>query len=310
MTTEAVLQAIRTSVQRDVGQRGLANLFQACPQDFALMCHSLAETPAGHLGIVTGFWIPGVGRGETDGPLGAVYLARTLPQLGITISLISDPFCRDALQVGLRLADCESTLVYLLGEALPAFTHLLAVERVGPSHTPNSVDPVTERVRFEQEVPPPHHNRCHSMRGIDITDQLRDAAALFESPGETITLGIGDGGNEIGMGKLPWSLIRAEITNGAWIACRVPTRYLLVAGISNWGAYALASGVAVLRGHTPAHDWYNKEFEYRILEAMVHQGALVDGVTGRAELSVDGLPFESYIQPLIEIRDVLRGVRG
>src|SRR5205807_1527308 len=62
------------------------------------------------------------------------------------------------------------------------------------------------------------------------------------------TIGVGDGGNEIGMGKIPWDVIRRNVPNGGLIACRVPTDYLIVAGVSNWGAYALAAGVALLRG--------------------------------------------------------------
>jgi hypothetical protein len=63
---------------------------------------------------------------------------------------------------------------------------------------------------------------------------------LFESiqqhlPAVT-TIGIGDGGNEIGMGKIPWEVIRRNIPGGGRIACRVPTSFLLVCGISNWGA--------------------------------------------------------------------------
>ena len=53
------------------------------------------------------------------------------------------------------------------------------------------------------------------------------------------------------MGKIPWDVIRRNVPNGGLIACRVPTDHLIVAGVSNWGAYALAAGVALLaRGET------------------------------------------------------------
>src|SRR5262249_26205423 len=131
-------------------------------------------------------------------------------------------------------------------------THELALERVGPSHTPASVraqpGATEETVRlFLAEVPPEHHDRSHTMRGIDITDAMRDAGWEFDhppGPDYPVTLGVGDGGNEIGMGKVPWPVVRANIPRGALTACRVATDYLIVAGVSNWGAYALASGVA------------------------------------------------------------------
>ena len=61
------------------------------------------------------------------------------------------------------------------------------------------------------------------------------------------TIGIGDGGNEIGMGKLPAGLIAQHVPNGAQIACVTSCDHLVVAGVSNWGAYGLAAGVRLLR---------------------------------------------------------------
>ncbi|MFO0842777.1 MAG: DUF4392 domain-containing protein [Gemmataceae bacterium] len=307
------LGAILAAVQRDVGRRGLARLFEAVPKDFAAACNSLAGEAS--LGVITGFWIPTAGLAETDGPLGAVYLARTLGQLGIRVQVISDPFCHHSLEAG--LAACgrlESTPVTDLGQPIrEGVSHLLALERVGPSHVPDSVGAESLR-RFLEEVPKSHHNRCHSMRGIDITDRMLAAERVFEwdrrfgaAVNGPLTLGIGDGGNEIGMGKLPWSLIRDNVPNGGVIACRVPTDFLIVAGISNWGAYALAAGVAVVKGVTPPADWFDVDLERRILREMVEKGPLVDGVTGLAEASVDGLAFEQYIQPLVELGRIARG---
>src|SRR4029077_6335677 len=141
------------------------------------------------------------------------------------------------------------------------------------------------------------HGRCHTMRAVDITEQMCDAAFLFEHAEEAhrpVTLGIGDGGNEIGMGKVPWDVIRRNIPRGGVIACRVATDYLIVAGVSNWGAYALSAGVAVLRGYSPADDWFDVEKEHGILAEMVEQGPLVDGVKAQPAVSVDGLEFAAY----------------
>ena len=78
------------------------------------------------------------------------------------------------------------------------------------------------------------------MRGRDITDT--DAAGAptcshrRRSATAAVTIGIGDGGNEIGMGKIPHETIVKNIPNGDLIHCRVPTDHLIVAGVSNWGA--------------------------------------------------------------------------
>jgi hypothetical protein len=78
-----------------------------------------------------------------------------------------------------------------------------------------------------------------------------------------------------------------------------------VAGVSNWGAYALAAGVFVLRGVQPSEDLFNIEREKELLEIMVREGPLVDGVTGMQTATVDGLTWEEYVKPLLEIRTIL-----
>jgi hypothetical protein len=327
-------------IQVDVANRGLArdpiaNLFNACLDDFGRACSELAQHPKPVLAVVTGFSIPLPGsrggdvpaapRGETDGPLGAVYLARTLSEIGIKVLLASDPFGRRALEAGLRmcdrLADTPVLDLPLRGVANPVWwdnisprlTHVLAVERVGPSHTLESLRAqagATETVEalFRAEVPVERQDRCYTMRGVDITDDMRDGVSVFTQARDhhLKTIGIGDGGNEIGMGKIPWEVIRRNIPGGGGIACRVATDHLLVAGTSNWGAYALAAGVAVVRGLEPPAAWFDEAREHGILECMVTEGPLVDGVTGQLHASVDGLAFEAYIEPLRRMANLVR----
>src|SRR5262249_47316972 len=101
------LDAIRHVIQEDVGRRGLAtdpasNLITACADDLAAACASLAATPDPAIAVVTGFFIPLADPpcGETDGPLGALFLARALAPLGIKVVLVTDAFCAPALQAG------------------------------------------------------------------------------------------------------------------------------------------------------------------------------------------------------------------
>ncbi len=194
-------------------------------------------------------------------------------------------------------------------------THWVALERVGPGHTPESVaaQPGTTAeaaARFRDEVPAERQDRCHSMRGQDITEHMRPGHELFEVALEwdkdLVTIGIGDGGNEIGMGKVPWDVIRRNIPGGGLVACRVPTDYLIVAGVSNWGAYALAAGVALLRGRRLDPELFDVQRERELLRVMVEAGPLVDGVTGKPTVSVDGLSFEQYAEPLRRIGELIR----
>lgn len=142
------------------------------------------------------------------------------------------------------------------------------------------------------------------MRGRDITAEAQPDDNFLHNTG-CLTIGIGDGGNEIGMGKIPHETIVKNIPNGDLIHCRVPTDHLIVAGVSNWGAYALAAGVYVLRGVKPPPDLFDPDREREILEVMVREGPLVDGVTGQQTATVDGLTWDEYAKPLVRIRAIL-----
>lgn len=323
-------------MQRDIGQRGLAsdpvrNLLNACPGDLAASCQSILSHPNPALAIVTGFWIPNATppAAETDGPLGALFLARALTPLGIRVAILTDAFCRPALLAGLETCGLveQVELLTLPGPDRPWETflargwvpfvlerfrpsHLLALERVGPSHTELSVQRqlgADERLLdFLHEVPPETWDRCLTMRGRDVTDLMSPAHLLFESASVLglTTIGIGDGGNEIGMGKIGWDVIRRNIPGGGKIACRVATDFLLVAGISNWGAYALAAGLWLGRGLRPPVALFDPAREEALLRVMVERGSLVDGVLARPSVTVDGVPFAVYGAALAEMGQV------
>jgi hypothetical protein len=314
MTVDERLDALRELIQRDPANRGLRtdpddNLLTRTMGDFAASCRGIAEAPRPSVCVVTGFYIP---HGqppacETDGPLGAVFLARALSALHVPVLLVTDESMGTALEAGLDAAGVAAgssgvATAYLgapphHGAWAPSAavggddscTHLIALERVGPSHA---------------------DGRCRTMRGLDVTAHTAPAHRLFESAAmrdpPVKTIGIGDGGNEIGMGKLPWDTIRRNVPNGEQIACWVPTDHLIVAGVSNWGAYALAAGVLLLRGEKGDADFFDPDREREVLRVMVERGPLVDGVIGRPTATVDGLSWEEYAEPLAAMGRLLR----
>jgi D-glutamate cyclase len=297
MTFDERLRAFRDIVQQDVGNRGLArdpvdNLLTACPDDFAAACRSIAEHPSPRVGIVTGFMIVSVDppTGETDGPPGALLLAEVLSAIGIPCVLLSDASGYSALRAGLEYLQLKVDLIEFPKTtdqvAIPPLTHLIALERSGPSHADGT-------------------NR--TMRGRDITHLTAPAHMLFEGPRDFVTIGIGDGGNEIGMGKVPYATICKNIPNGEMTACRTATDYLIVVGVSNWGAYALAAGVMLLKGQVDA-GLFDPANELKLLEHLVEHGPLVDGVAGKRLATVDGLAFAEYAKPLERICIVLASV--
>jgi hypothetical protein len=349
MTDDERLIALRDLIQEDVGRRGLRavpgdNLITACEGDFAAACRGLASAEAPRVAVVTGFTIAGARPpcAETDGPLGALFLARALVPLGIPVALATDGTALPALQAGVAACGLTGQVpVVELPDAPDAYagsivehqkklhhdylfeflgrvgsvSHLIALERVGPNHTRESIvlsgQPPTEG-DLRRDLPPSRRGRCHSMRGLDVTEWTRPAHLLFERPpwvtvGGLTTIGIGDGGNEIGMGKVPWSTVRENIPNGGLIACRVKTDHLIVAGVSNWGAYALAAGVRLLRRTAFDPGLYDVGRERELLEVMVKAGPLVDGVLAQPSTSVDGLTFSGYADVLRQIGEIEQG---
>jgi hypothetical protein len=106
------------------------------------------------------------------------------------------------------------------------------------------------------------------------------------------------------MGKIPWEVIDRNIPRGGLVACRIATQHLIVCGVSNWGAYALAAGVAILRGQKLASPLFDPDTERRILQVMVDAGPLVDGVTGAPTATVDGLTWEQFADVLVKVNSV------
>jgi D-glutamate cyclase len=70
----------------------------------------------------------------------------------------------------------------------------------------------------------------------------------------------------------------------------VSVDHLVVAGTSNWGAYGIVAELSRLAGRDLLHS---SDEELRMLRACVDAGA-VDGVTRRAEPTVDRLPSGAH----------------
>lgn len=278
MTTDEKLAAILAAIQTDPGNRGLAELFAYCPGDFAAACRRVLSHPRKEIAVLTGFFIPSADPPafETDGPLGAAFLVRALTPLGFGVEVLGEPPVTKACDVVAR-----GTPQDMSGSRVQPRALLIAIERSGPTAD----------------------GHCRTMRGVEVTPHVAEWNELFHLVRAEIS--IGDGGNEIGMGKIPHEMVVKNILNGDLIHCRVPADHLIVAGVSNWGAYALAAGVYVLRGMKPPADLFDPDREREILEVMVREGPLVDGVTGQQTATVDGLTWDEYVKPLIRIRGIL-----
>lgn len=272
------IAAIEALVCRDVG-RGTSELIAACKGELSRASSSLAG--ARSVGLITGFFVPRdtVAAPETDGPVGTALLAAALSACGVLARIAVDTPCAEAVRVAVEAAgggvavdevgvDDRASLDRLLGSwRNNRISHVVSIERCG-----RSAD-----------------GRPRNMRGVDVSPWTAPLDDLFLA-GPWATLAVGDGGNEIGMGKLPAGLIARTVPNGAEIACVTSCDQLIVAGVSNWGAYGLMAALAVLR-----EDWrrtiarfLTAERDLAVTRSIVEKAGAVDGVTARREATVDG----------------------
>lgn len=283
-SVETVIAQIGQLARRDPGRRG----FAAMAGEGDLHPAATRLFHGERILIVTGFCIRAALAGETDGPPGALDIADALQQLGKHVVLVTDQYSAPLLAAGAAVAGIKAPIVQidlpqdnadraidkLIGEFAP--THVLAIERPG-----NAAD-----------------GHRYSMRGEILDDLIPGADRLLDppEPRKFTTLAIGDGGNELGLGALRAQL-GGRITHGELIFSATVADFVVPAGISNWGGYALAAALSLLSGkpllRSPAH-------ERRVVEAIVAAGA-VDGCTRQRALSVDGLPWDDYASTLEDI---------
>jgi D-glutamate cyclase len=294
---QSLVDRIERLIQIDVGRNVIA-LFEAARGGLWGAASGLAATPAARVGLITGFYVPqgSPPAAETDGPVGAALLARGLEEVGVPCRLATDEPCRGACAAALTgaglsgvpvdAADVDALIETWRGAGI---THAISIERCG---------------RSADGAP-------RNMRGLDISSYTAPLDELFTAgPWETIA--IGDGGNEIGMGTLPRELIARHVEHGATIACVTAARHLIVAGVSNWGAYALLGALAVLRG-----DWRAKllacldpELDRVVLKITVERGPAVDGVSRLRAMTVDNLDITVHHEKLREIRTLVESEYG
>lgn len=284
----------------DPGRRDIAAF--STPGAAARAARALSE--ARRVVIVTGFTVEPE-MPETDGPPGAAVLGRALRRLGARVTYVTDAANVPLVEAALKtLEEPSDVVVYprevdgarrLLAAERP--THLVAIERPGRNRVGDYLNmrgasvaawnaPIDELFVVAGAVSPagteggPRKARAGS-GSADRTPRVRAT--------RPVTIGIGDGGNEIGMGSVRAKLVRLD-TLRARIATVVPVDHLVVAGVSNWGGYGIAAQLGRLTGldllHTP-------ELERRLIEVCVAAGAC-DGVTRRREPTVDGLASDTH----------------
>jgi hypothetical protein len=220
---------------------------------------------------------------ETDGPVGAIALYDTLKHLGANpIIVCGDPLSRvisDDYQVHqISVGDLSKGRQ----EAIDGLKKLkpevvLSIERPGLSAD----------------------GFYANMRGEDISARCA-CFDYFLIEADCPTIAIGDGGNEIGMGKVTEALSALSITPAA-TSCDE----LLVADVSNWGAH----GIIALLGFWSGEDLLSKINTLDILKYISARGS-VDGVTRLNTLTEDSLESGAGQELIDELRRITGFIRN
>ena len=118
------------------------------------------------------------------------------------------------------------------------------------------------------------------MRNLSITEYTAQIDRLFDFHNNTI--GIGDGGNEIGMGNVYKNVEKS--TQLVEQPAITKVNELVISSVSNWGGYGLLAKLSQTTGKNLLPDVAD---EKDMIKGMVDLGA-VDGVSGKSVYQVDG----------------------
>jgi hypothetical protein len=183
---------------------------------------------------------------------------------------ISSVLCRRYRTCEIPILDWEATLPLadrVLGQVRPSL--IVSIERPGVAAD----------------------GRYYNMRGRDISDHLAKFD-LFCTRCACPTIGVGDGGNEIGMGRILPQLAQLPIIP-AVTACTE----LVIATVSNWGVYGIVAAMSLELGQ----DLFRCFDPGEIVADLVRCGA-VDGKTGHAEDTEDGFPLSVGLEIISRLR--------
>ena len=261
------------------------------------IARSLDPASPREIGIFTGASDPDhYPNGENDGPLGSIVLAEALRKLGHRVQLFIDP----------QLERFIGALLGYFGSSYPVT--LLNID--SPEQNTSLASRIDTAIAVEKAGTNPA-GKVHSINGYTREGTRAKVDGLFRRVEERggITISAADGINEIGFGKIydavaeavDWAT-RCRCGCGRGVLCSTPVTHLYPTAISNWGAYALVGAVALYSGdpnllHTPEVE--------SDLERLAMEYDVRDGTTGRAGLSMDGVPLEATQAMLTMMRSLV-----
>jgi hypothetical protein len=265
--------------------------------------------------FATGFVILSCGKPETDGPVGAAALARAVDiglkgvPLFVTEESVVGTMAVTAAAAGLHPWEPATVRngahrAVLEGFPIDDATAREASQRMLDRYKPAALIAI-ERPGWNK------NHVYHSGGGFGISQFTAKIDYLFEEAKARgiFTLGIGDLGNELGMGYIRDTVCElvphgrvCQCPCGGGIAADFEPDLGMMSNISNWGAYGVAACLAALLDEPEVlHDG---ETERRIIEECVRGGA-IDPVSGMSRPYVDGTPTKTSVQIVELLNDIV-----
>lgn len=263
----------------------MSTLAKFLPNNYCEQAASLILQNPGPTIITTGFYILNGEMPETDGPPGAIAIGNALSSIGYKTIYLTDQYSSGLMEhlvedhtkieifPFLNPAESIKYSKKLLRRMNPSL--LIAIERCGLTK----------------------HNDYRNMRGVDMSNFNARIDHIFNLHKNSI--GIGDGGNEIGMGNLSSLIPGLPLPSPINEPCITKTTNLIVSTVSNWGGYGLIAALSILYGQNLLPNF---ESEQNLLEKCVKYGA-VDGVSTLNEYTVDGLTIKEHNRILLQLRE-------
>jgi hypothetical protein len=269
---------------------------------------ALLGKPRCRIAFVTGVVNPHFPVGEIDGPIGGLVFARAMHSLGYKVSLVMEKAVIESSRKLVATARAEG-IEFIDGDALDAAGVQELVEKFDMAIASEKVGLNGKGVR-------------HSINGTPVNETESfpwpDEFIVAMNRAAKLTIGFGDGGNEIGFGKV-YREARDIVPNGKSCRCRcadgivtrTATQLLFPVNVSNFGVYGLVAAVAIaLRQKELVHD---EQTEAALLREAVNAG-IRDGGTGLLEPAEDGVPaygavgLVAMLRALVEnaLRDFVR----
>ena len=265
--------------------RGMRHLAPHLEPEYATDAAKFVMEHKGRVMITTGFYIVSADQPETDGPPGAVAIGNALTELGFDVSYITDSVSLGAL------ASIASPAHEIID--FPITNHRESAEfaqAIIRDERPDLMISI-ERAGISSD------GIYRNMRSLDISEHNAKIDHLFDQ--HPYSLGIGDGGNEIGMGNL--AQIISETEGLPDLPAITTTTALMCAAVSNWGGYGLVTALSQAAGQNllPSLD---DEVDW--VTTLVEGGA-VDGFSGDNKLYVDGFTLEEQSRCLKDLHGLL-----